>query len=329
MTKSENMQLPIEGESKIEIFRKKEIRKTLHEGAWWFSVKDILEALTDTTDGNRYSRDLRTSDPGLRDSWTEITRTLPFGSGSGGMQNTTFIDVEGIFRLVQSVPTKKAEPFKKWLAKTAFERLQEIENPELAIKRAIAIYRSKGYDDDWIDARIRNKASREALTAEWEKRWMTDKIALLTDAISVGAFGIKTSEHKEYKNLWKSHPLRDNMTPLELTLTTLGEQTTREITKARDAKTFRDHMEAANSGGRIAGDARKKIEMAIGKPVISSDNYLTERQRINNAKESEYKSVIGALGTLLMADSTETKEAAEKPVKIDSDFDDLMWSLMP
>lgn len=274
--------LPDEGEGKVELFRQKEIRKIMHHGEWWFSVKDILEVLTDTTDGNRYSRDLRERDPGLKANWEEITEALPFSS-SRGDRITTFIDIEGIFRLVQSIPSAKVEPFKKWLAKVGFERLQEVQNPELAIKRAITLYRAKGYDDEWIDARIRNKASREHLTSEWEKRGMTRYIGLLTDAISVGTFGVNTTEHKAIKQL-KSQSLRDNMTPLELTLTTLGEQATAQITRSTNPASLQQHMNVASQGGRIAGSARKSIENATGQKVLSKGNYLTDRQRKNNAK---------------------------------------------
>ena len=280
---NKNLPIPSEGESKVDLFQRKGVRKTLHNNEWWFSVKDTLEVLTDTTEGNRYSRDLRSSDPGLKTTWAEITRTLPFKTATRGVQNMTFINVEGLFRLVQSVPSKKVEPFKKWLAKNAFERLQEEHDPQLAIKRAIALYRAKGYDDEWIDARIRNKASRELLTAEWQKRGMKEYIGLLSDAISIKTFGLRTREHKELKGL-KSQNLRDNMTPIELTLTTLGEQTTREITKSVNPNTLQQHMGIAEQGGRIAGDARKKIESATGKNVVSTKNYLTAKQRENNTK---------------------------------------------
>ncbi len=153
---------------------------------------------------------------------------------------------------MQSVPSVKAEPFKKWLAKVGFERLEEAQNPELAVKRAIALYRAKGYDDEWIDARIRNKSSHELLCAEWNQRGVIEYVAFLTDAISLGTFGIKTAEHKRIKGL-KSQPLRDNMTPIELTLTTLGEQATREITKSTNPSTVQQHMNVASQGGRIAG----------------------------------------------------------------------------
>ncbi|MCJ7604723.1 MAG: Bro-N domain-containing protein, partial [Dehalococcoidales bacterium] len=207
INKTQQLPLPSEGETKVDLFHKREIRKVMHDGEWWFSVKDVLEALTDTTDGNRYSRDLRASDSGLKNTWSEITRTLNHKTEKGGLQATTFINIEGIFRLMQSVPSTKAERFKKWLARVGFERLQEIQNPELAIKRAITLYRAKGYDDDWIDTRIRNKASRGLLTAEWQKREMSEYNAFLTDAISVETFGVHVQEHKRIKGL-KSQNLR-------------------------------------------------------------------------------------------------------------------------
>lgn len=277
--------LPYEGESKTDLFQKRQIRKTLHEGEWWFSVKDALEALVDTTDGTRYVSDMRKRDPGLDARYSEITRTLPFAS-PGGVQNTTFTDIQGIFRLMQSVPSARVEPFKKWLAKVGFERLQEVQNPALAVKRAITLYRAKGYDDNWIDARIRNKASRETLTQEWDQRGMIEYAALLTDAISVGTFGIKTAQHKMIKKLGPSHQLRDNMTPIELTLTTLGEQATTEITRTTNPNGFGQHMNVAEQGGRIAGNARRSIEKAIGRSVVSPANYLTEMQRENNARNA-------------------------------------------
>ncbi len=273
---------PSEGESKVDQFKNRGMRKVMHDGEWWFSVKDVLEALTDTTDGTRYSSDLRAKDAGLKSGWSEITRTLNFDSGAGGRQNTTFINIEGIFRLIQSVPSPKAEPFKKWLAKVGFERLQEIQNPELAIKRAITLYRAKGYDDTWIEARIRNKASREALTLEWDQRGMVDYIPILTDSISVKTFGISTHQHKQIKQL-KGQSLRDNMTPIELTLTTLGEQVTTEIIKTTNPATFNGHKSAAERGGNVAGITRLEIEKQTGQPVVSPVNYLTDRQRENNA----------------------------------------------
>jgi prophage antirepressor-like protein len=286
MTQKSLLPIPIEGESKVDLFQKREMRKLFLEGEWWFSVKDILEALVETPDGTRYARSLRDSDENLKIRWSEITRTVPIKAGVT-VQNATFINIEGIFRLIQSVPSKKAEPFKKWLAKVAFERLQEIQNPELAVKRAIALYQAKGYDNEWIEARIRNKASRELLVAEWHKRGMKEWIGVLTDAVSVGTFGVSTRQHKEIKGLKAQQSLRDNMTPIELTLTTLGEQATQEITKSTNPQDLTQHHNAARQGGSIAGAARQKIEYLTNKKVVSSENYLTSEQRIKNFEKNK------------------------------------------
>jgi len=279
MIQKKSLPAVCEGECQISLFQKKEIRKVFHEGEWWFCVKDVIESLVETTDGTRYVADLRRKDKGLDSRYSEITSTLIFQS-AGGKQNTNFINIEGIFRIMQSVPTKRAEPFKKWLARVGYERIQEIHDPEIAIKRAMMIYRAKGYDDDWIEARITNTFNRKKLTDEWKKRGVIEKSGILTDAIHVETFGIKTGEHKNVKGL-KNQALRDNMTPIELTLSTLGEQATSEITKAKDSKSFHENLEAAKSGGKIAGTARREIEDKTGNPVVSSKNYLTERQRRN------------------------------------------------
>lgn len=278
-----NQLLPFakDGEYKVDLFKDKGVRKVFDHGEWWFAVKDVLEALIDTTDGSRYARDLRAKDSGLDSRWSEITRMLEHGT-NGGRQQTTFINIEGIFRLMQSVPSGKAEAFKKWLAKVGFERIQEIQNPELAIKRAMVLYRAKGYTDEWIEARIQNKVSRAQLEDEWNRRGITEPVqyAVLTDAISVESFGITTQQHKAIKGL-KGQSLRDNMTPIELTLTTLGEQATKEIAKTRNARGMPQNIEAAKAGGNIAKVARLQLEDATKSPVVSKQNYLTERQRQN------------------------------------------------
>lgn len=281
MPTPEQLPLPIEGESQTDIFNDKGIRKMFHKGEWWFAVTDVVEALIDVSDGGAYIRKLRERDEGLKAGWDQIVTPLPFAT-AGGTQQVNFVNIEGIFRLMQSVPSPKADPFKKWLAKVGFERLQELHDPGLAIKRAMAIYHAKGYPDSWIEARIQNKVSREKLETEWKQRGVQGaEYAYLTDAISVETFGIKTAKHKELKGL-KSQPLRDNMTPLELTLTTLGEQATAEIAKVRDAKGYFENLQAAKSGGQIAGNTREQLEVATGKRVVSEKNYLTERQRQNN-----------------------------------------------
>lgn len=282
----DQQKMAFEGESKIDLFKKKEIRKVFDNSEWWFSVKDVIEALVDTPDGTRYVGDLRRKDEGLNARYSEITRTLRFQSKSGA-QNTKFTNIEGIFRLMQSVPSKRAEPFKKWLAKVGFERVQEIQDPQIAIKRAMAIYRAKGYPESWIDARIPNKIARERLESEWSQRGIQVGVqyAILTNAISEETFGVTATEHKSMKGLKKNHPLRDNMTPIELTLTTLAEQATVEIARVRDAQGFDENKDAAISGGKIAGNARAQIEKQTQKSVVSEENYLTERQRKNASSD--------------------------------------------
>lgn len=295
MGDNKQLKLALEGESQIEIFQKSEVRKVLNEGEWWFSVADVLEVLADVKDGSDYSKTLRKRDEGLREGWGQIVTPLPFDT-EGGMQNINFVSIEGIFRIMQSVPTKKAEPFKKWLAKVGFERVQEFENPELAIKRAIAIYHAKGYPPEWIDARIPNKIARQRLEEMWSARGikLPVEFAVLTSSISEETFGLTVKEHKSIKALGKSHGLRDNMTPIELTLTTLAEQATKEIAESTNANNFYAHKIAAKTGGSIAGQARNEIEKVTGNDVVSRTNYLTERQRKTNIEKTgeQFENVI-------------------------------------
>ncbi len=184
-------------------------------------------------------------------------------------------NTEGIFRIIQSIPSPKAEPFKRWLAKVGYERVQEIEDPELATKRTRALYKAKGYPDDWIEKRMRGIAVREQLTDEWKNRGVKEgqEYAILTAEISKATFGITPAEYKEKKRL-KRENLRDHMNDLELIFTMLGEAATTEITQKKDARGFPQNRVAAKKGGKIAGDARKKLELESGKPVVSGENYL-------------------------------------------------------
>ncbi len=276
------LELALEGECNVELFQKKEIRRILHNKEWWFAVTDVIESLLVVADGADYLKKLRQRDEGLKEGWGQIVTPLPFET-AGGIQQINFVNIEGIFRLMQSVTSPKADPFKKWLAKVGFERVQELENPELAIKRAVAIYHAKGYPPEWIDARIPNKIARERLEEHWYKNGIKQGVefAILTNAISEETFGIDTQKHREVKNIGKGHNLRDNMTPLELTLTTLAEQATKAIAESSKAGNLYAHKLAAKSGGSIAGEARASIESATGKKVVSSSNYLTEQQRKN------------------------------------------------
>ena len=189
-------------------------------------------------------------------------------------------NIEGLFRIIQSIPSPKAEPFKKWLAKVGYERVQEIENPELAQQRMRALYQAKGYSDDWIEKRIRGIQVREELTDEWKNRGVKEdkEYSILTAEISKATFGLTPSEYKEFKGL-KRENLRDHMTELELIFTMLGEASTKEIAQNTDAQGFEENKTAAQKGGKIAGDARKQLEIESGKRVVTSENYLANTKK--------------------------------------------------
>ena len=261
----------------IIVFKGKDIRRTLHNDEWWFAVKDIIEALTDTVNSTDYIKKMRQRDPTLSKGWGQIVTPLWIYT-PGGKQNLNCANTEGIFRIIQSVPSPKAEPFKRWLAKVGYERIQEIENPELATERTRALYKAKGYPDDWIEKRMRGIAIRETLTNEWEQRGVKEQreYAILTAEISEATFGIQSSEHKKLKSL-KRENLRDHMTDLELIFTMLGEASTTEITIQQDAQGFRENKEAAQAGGKIAGNARKELEAKNGRRVVSSSNFLSHQ----------------------------------------------------
>ena len=260
--------------TRIALFHGREVRKTLHENEWWFVIEDVVAILTDSADPKGYVRDLRRRDEEMSKGWGQIAHTLWIET-EGGRQQMNCANTEGIFRIIQSIPSPKAEPFKRWLAKVGYERVQEIEDPELATKRTRALYKAKGYQDDWIEKRMRGIAVREQLTNEWKNRGVEEgqEYAILTAEISKAAFGITPAEYKAKKKL-KRENLRDHMNDLELIFTMLGEAATTEITQKKDAKGFHRNRDAAQRGGKIAGDARKKLELESGKPVMSEENYL-------------------------------------------------------
>ena len=264
--------------TKIAIFKGKEVRKTLHNNEWWFVVSDIVQVLTDTPNTKDYIRKMRDRDAELSKGWGQIVTPLSVDT-AGGIQKLNCANTEGIFRIIQSIPSPKAEPFKRWLAKVGYERIQEIEDPELATKRTRALYKAKGYSDDWIEKRMRGIAIREELTDEWKKRGVREEreYGILTAEISKATFGMTPSEYKKLKNL-KRENLRDHMNDLELIFSMLGEASTTEITRSQDVQGFEKSKEAAQKGGKIAGDARKKLELESGKKVSSKDNYLQKPQ---------------------------------------------------
>jgi len=263
-------------ETRIALFRGKGIRKMLHNNEWWFAVGDVVEVLTDTLNSSDYIKKMRKRDDELSKGWGQIVTPLWLET-EGGKQKVNCANTEGIFRIIQSIPSPKAEPFKRWLAKVGYERVQEIEDPELGTKRTRALYKAKGYSDDWIEKRMRGIAIREELTDEWKKRDVGAKpeYAILTAEIAKAAFGVTPSEHKDLKGL-KRENLRDHMTDLELIFSMLGEAATTEITRVDDVQGFDDSKEAARKGGEVAGTARKDLERKTGKRVVSTENYLTE-----------------------------------------------------
>jgi len=265
------------------LFKGKTIRKTLHQKEWWFVINDIIEILTDSSDPAQYFKRLKERDEELAKPIDKggvqfvPPLMLPIET-AGGRQKMYCWNTEGIFRLVQSIPSPKAEPFKRWLAKVGYERMQEIENPELATKRTRLLYKLKGYPEDWIEKRMRGIAIREELTDEWQKRGAENKrdYEILTAEISKATFGITPSEYKKIKGL-ERHNLRDHMDDFELILTMLGERTTTEIHRTKNSKGVPRLKDDARVGGQIAGTARKQIERKIERSVVSKNNFLKTR----------------------------------------------------
>lgn len=263
----------------IALFRGKEIRKTLHSGEWWFSVVDVIHVLTDSANPSVYWSAMKTrvhGDDGIQLS--TICKQLKLQSADGKMYETDCANTEGIFRIIQSIPSPKAEPFKRWLAKVGYERVQEIENPELATKRTRMLYKLKGYSDDWIERRMRGIAVREELTDEWKNRGAKDQdYQILTAEISKATFGVTPGEYKKLKGL-KRENLRDHMDDLELIFNMLGERATTEIHRTEDSKGTPKLKEDAKTGGDIAGGARKQLEKRLGKSIVTKKNSSSHRK---------------------------------------------------
>ncbi|MDP2209803.1 MAG: Bro-N domain-containing protein [Bacteroidota bacterium] len=270
--------------TKIALFRGIKIRKTIHNNEWWFVIVDVVAALTDSVQPDGYIKDMRRRDPELSKGWGQIATPLSIQT-EGGMQQMNCANTEGIFRIIQSIPSPKAEPFKRWLAKVGYERVQEIENPELATKRTRMLYKLKGYPEDWIEKRMRGIAIREELTDEWQKRGAEEKkdYEILTAEISKATFGVTPSEYKKLKRL-KRENLRDHMDDLELIFTMLGERATTEIHRTDNSYGVPKLKSDAKAGGDIAGGARKKLEKRLGKSIVSKKNYLPKSKRARQIK---------------------------------------------
>ncbi|OGH83939.1 MAG: phage antirepressor protein [Candidatus Magasanikbacteria bacterium RIFOXYA2_FULL_44_8] len=263
----------------IALFKGKAIRKTLYQKEWWFSILDVIGVLTDSPQPKTYWAKMKERDEALTQPfpfWEQLKMTAE----DGKMRETDCANTEGMFRIVQSIPSPKAEPLKRWLAKVGYERVQEIENPELATKRTRLLYKLKGYPEDWIEKRMRGIAIREELTDEWQNRGARDErdYEILTAEISKATFGVTPSEYKKLKGLERQN-LRDHMDDFELILTMLGERTTTEIHRTNDTKGVPRLKDDARVGGQIAGTARKQIERKIGRPVVSNKNFLQNKDR--------------------------------------------------
>src|SRR3989338_6449551 len=264
--------------TRIVLFKNKQVRKTLHGNEWYFVTVDIIEILTDSVQPEGYLKDLRRRDEELAKGWGQIATPLKV-STEGGIQTMNCASVEGIFRLIQSIPSPKAEPFKRWLAKVGYERVQEIENPELATKRTRMLYKLKGYSEDWIEKRMRGIAIREELTDEWKKRGAQEQrdYEILTAEISKATFGVTPSEYKKLKGL-KRQNLRDHMDDFELIFTMLGERSTTELHTTKNSKWLPALKDDAKIGGNVAAVARKELEKQLGRPIVSKKNYLKKPQ---------------------------------------------------
>ena len=265
--------------NKLVIFQSKKIRRIWHANEWYYSVVDICGALTDSRNPRDYwyKMKIRVKDEDGFEPST-VCRQLKMTSPDGKMRTTDSANTESIFRLIQSIPSPKAEPFKRWLAKVGYERIEEIENPELAQERMKEIYEKKGYPKDWIDKRLRGIAIRQNLTDEWKERGIKEQrdFAILTAEISKATFGMTPGEYKKHKNLPEKSKanLRDHMDDLELIFTMLGERVTTEISKNEQPDTFPENKNVAKRGGKVAGNARKETEKELGRTVVSKNNYL-------------------------------------------------------
>ena len=274
----------------IKLFQEKKIRSVWNEEEqqWYFSVVDVVGVLTDSVNPTDYLKKMRKRDEELATYLGTACPQVEMVTDTGKKRKTLAANVQALFRIIQSIPSPKAEPFKLWLAQVGYERVQEIENPELAQERMKELYEQKGYPKDWIDKRLRGIAIRQNLTDEWKERGITEKsdYAILTAEISRATFGLTPSDYKIYKGLTKKNQnLRDHMSDLELIFTMLGERVTTEISQKEKPDTFTKSKQVAQRGGNVAGVAREQAEKELGRSVVSPENFLLDSDKQNDTLE--------------------------------------------
>jgi DNA-damage-inducible protein D len=270
----------MEPKDKLIVFEDKKIRRIWHNDEWYFSVIDVVQVLTDSSKSRQYwgkvkDREFKALE--LSPIWVQLKLEAP----DGKLRETDCANTKSLFRIIQSIPSKKAEPFKQWLAQVGYERIQEIENPELGQDRIKEYYEMKGYPKEWIDKRIRGIAIRQELTDEWKNRDIKteNEFAILTNEISKATFGKNVEDYKKFKQLQKKNQnLRDHMTDLELIFTMLGEASTTAITREENSQGIKECKNSANKGGNIAKRAREDLEKNLGKSIISKNNFLTKQK---------------------------------------------------
>jgi DNA-damage-inducible protein D len=277
----------MEDSNNLSFFEGREIRKAWHKEQWYFSIVDVIEVLTGTDRARKYWSDLKKKLIGEGfDETSEKIGQLKMMAADGKNRMTDVANTEGVLRIIMSIPSPKAEPFRQWMAQTSKERIEETENPEIGFERLREIYQAKGYSDEWIKRRIQTIEARKRLTDEWKSRGVTEgeEYSILTATIAKGTFGLTPKQHKEVKGLTKpSQNLRDHMTPLELIFTALGEETTRMIAEKDDAQGFGENMDSAVEGGSMAGEYRKQLEERTGSKVVSKDNFINQIDTNTNA----------------------------------------------
>ncbi len=272
--------MSMETDIHLVVFKDKHIRRIMHQNEWYFSIVDVISILSESSNPRRYWSDLKkqlTEKDGFYELYEKIVQ-LKMKAPDGKMRETDCANTESLLRITQSIPSPKAEPFKRWLAKVGYERIQEIENPELAQERMKMLYEQKSYPKEWIDKRLRGIAIRQNLTEEWKERGIThhNDYAILTGEISKATFGMTPSEYRGYKNLKtdSKENLRDHMNDFELIFTMLGEKVTTEISKREKPAGMPENKKVAKRGGKVAGNARTETEKELGASVISEENYL-------------------------------------------------------